>query len=184
MIRVNGIEIPDRLLAIQSTETRAKLESTVGRRLSPRAPRWKTAVLVILNTTPAGVVLVFKGLRLVTEGNAGEQLWAKVARAKWQRELVAAALVALVGRRSPALPVHVSIVRVGRRAMDVRDNLPGSCKHLVDALAAWCGVDDADPRFDWSVVQEVGKGYAVRVVITSPLEVSHTGRPLLAQGVA
>ena len=34
-----------------------------------------------------------------------------------------------------------------------------------DEIAAWCGVDDGDARYDWQVRGELAKGYCVRITI-------------------
>jgi len=51
---------------------------------------------------------------------------------------------------APALPLTVTVTRVAPgRGLDPHDNLPGACKHVVDAIAAWIGIDDRDPRITW-----------------------------------
>ena len=144
--------LPPSLLAINPHLARRKPRGT---------PRWKRPVEVSGRLDGGTVSLVFKGLVLVSEANTREHWTVKAARAKWQRATVTEALGTLP---VPRLPVRVTIVRVGPRALDL-DNSWGSAKFVTDAIAAWCEVDDGDvARFRCSVSQERG-GYGVRVVI-------------------
>jgi hypothetical protein len=54
----------------------------------------------------------------------------------------------------PALPVTVTLTRVSPGKLDEHDNLPSAFKHIVDALAAWLGLDDSDPRVTWRYAQQ------------------------------
>ncbi len=51
----------------------------------------------------------------------------------------------------------VTFVRYGKRALD-DDNLAGSCKPIRDAVAAWLGIDDGDPRIRWEYGQVETRG--------------------------
>jgi len=55
----------------------------------------------------------------------------------------------------PALPCTVLMTRIAPRKLD-DDNLRGAFKAVRDQVAAWLGVDDADPRVTWAYAQERG----------------------------
>lgn len=87
--------------------------------------------------------------------NAREHFGTRARRVKAEREAVA---WMLKGYTPPAGPVKVLMVRVSPgRPLDAHDNLPGSLKAPVDAVAEWLGRDDADPSIDWSYGQRPGK---------------------------
>jgi hypothetical protein len=46
------------------------------------------------------------------------------------------------------------LTRHSSGTLDAHDNLPSAFKHIVDELAAWMGVDDADQRVQWRYEQE------------------------------
>ena len=54
----------------------------------------------------------------------------------------------------PSLPVIVVLTRHSSGTMDSHDNLPSAFKHIVDELAVWMGIDDADARVQWRYAQE------------------------------
>lgn len=58
------------------------------------------------------------------------------------------------GLPRPALPVIVCLTRHSAGTLDAHDNLPSAFKHVVDELASWLGIDDADPRVQWRYEQE------------------------------
>jgi hypothetical protein len=71
----------------------------------------------------------------------------------------------------PALPVVVTLTRIAPRRLD-SDNLQGGCKAARDEVAAWLGVDDADPRVEWRYEQSKALGvrvarYALRIDVRS-----------------
>ena len=73
----------------------------------------------------------------------------------------------LLGRPKIPLPAEVHLVRVAPRSLD-DDNLRGALKHIRDGVAAELGVDDRDPRVQWSYAQEkrpTGSSTGVRVTI-------------------
>jgi hypothetical protein len=55
----------------------------------------------------------------------------------------------LEGLLPPPLPVRITLTRLSAGTLDAHDNLPSAFKHVVDALATWLEVDDADPRISW-----------------------------------
>ena len=76
-----------------------------------------------------------------------------------------------VVRTRPEPPVTVLLVRVAPRELD-DDNATECFKSIRDEIAAWFGVDDADPRITWKYGQRKGpaKTYAAEVTITSDAE--------------
>lgn len=92
-------------------------------------------------------------LRLPSASNLREHWATRARRVKHQRGVVT---MFLGGQPRPALPVVVTLTRIAPRPLDKHDNLTGSCKAVVDAIAAWLGIDDADPRVSWSYAQERG----------------------------
>lgn len=91
-------------------------------------------------------------LRLKSSLNQREH-WAKKARrTKAERDTVRW----LLGNKPrPALPCTVLMTRIAPRKLD-DDNLRGAFKAVRDQVAAWLGVDDADPRVTWAYAQERG----------------------------
>jgi len=92
---------------------------------------------------------------------------AAAAKAKKQRGDVTLALRCAFGA-PPVLPVEVTVVRVAPGTLDAHDNLPGACKHVVDAIAAWIGVDDRNPGITWNYDQRRdGRtvGVAIRIEV-------------------
>lgn len=65
----------------------------------------------------------------------------------------------------PALPVTVTLVRVGPRALD-DDNLAYAFKAIRDGVADALGVKDHDARVTWAYAQERG-AYAVRIELAT-----------------
>lgn len=55
----------------------------------------------------------------------------------------------------PSGPLVVTLTRVAPRKLD-GDNLQTAFKHVRDAVAAYFGVDDADPRISWRYEQARG----------------------------
>ncbi len=111
-------------------------------------------------------------LRTTAGQNAREHHFARARRVKAEREAISWALATT---RPPAGPVHVLMVRVappgatGRWVpLDKHDNLRGSLKAPVDAVAEWLGRDDADPSITWEYGQRQGdKGeWAVEIHVS------------------
>lgn len=65
-------------------------------------------------------------------------------------------------------PCAVHLVRMAPGTLDAHDNLPGSMKHIVDAIADIAGVDDGDPRWTFTYGQEKSKQYGVKIKISPP----------------
>lgn len=97
---------------------------------------------------------------------SGEHWGARSARAAKQVDTVYYACLGASGRR-PALPVVVTLTRLSAGALDGHDNLRASLKHVVDGVARYLKVDDADPRVEWRYAQQTTKRgqYAVEIRI-------------------
>lgn len=111
------------------------------------------------------MIVEIPGLKLASEANEHRYWRARSTRAAKQRAVVDAVLRATLGLRPPPdlLPAVVVITRRAPRVLD-SDNATSSAKHVRDAIAAWGGVDDGDPRWHWVVRQEVGR-IGVRIEI-------------------
>ena len=116
------------------------------------------------------IVIEIPGLRLVSEGNARENHFAKAKRVREQKQIVAAFFRVKRPERPP-FPLVVTITRLGPRALD-SDNLAGSGKHVRDSVASWLGVDDGVaertlidglPQVEWRVEAEKSRTYGVRI---------------------
>ena len=148
----------------------AAVRARMGLAIPTKPPRkargtgkWSVDKATLTNavvSVPRGTREVLLPIRTVTESNTGGSWRRKSARAKRQREITG-----LYVRRMdlPQMPVTVRMVRIGKRLMDVGDNLPSSLKHVRDEIAAVYGVDDGDERWDWRYEQEIGDEYGVRV---------------------
>jgi len=110
------------------------------------------------------MILEIAGVRLHNPLN-NRKHWRTVARRGKTEKAIATGI--LHAYRPPSLPVSVTLTRVAPRAFD-SDNLAAACKHVRDAVAAWLGVDDADPRVAWSYAQAKApaRTYGVRIELT------------------
>lgn len=83
-----------------------------------------------------------------------------------EREKVGLAWLVAARGRKPALPVVVTLTRLGRnrRPMD-EDGLKASLKTVRDAVARHLGVDDGDKRIEFVCGQEYAKAYGVRIEV-------------------
>ena len=63
------------------------------------------------------------------------------------------------------LPCRVTLTRIAPRALDGHDNLQGGMKNIVDAVALWLQVDDADERIAWVYAQRRGPPKTYRAEI-------------------
>jgi len=155
----------ERLAGIQRPPVRARIEALTkpAKRAAPSTPlrAWQVSHTVVIQ--PRGLLVVLKGMRLISAANAHELPPVRAARVRAEREVVTRALL----RVAPvADPHHVHITRIARGELDT-DNLAGACKAVRDEIARWLGVDDG-PRgpVTWEVAQTRGDGYAVRVEIS------------------
>lgn len=108
------------------------------------------------------VVEVTLRRRLVSEANAREHWATRAKRAKAHRTMARGTL-RLHHAPIPA-PCRITITRIGKRRLD-DDNLAGSAKAIRDGVADWLGIDDGDPRLTWRYAQEIGRDYAVRILV-------------------
>ena len=90
-------------------------------------------------------------LTLKSEANAGGKLRDKIAR---KSSVKSAVVHALPDMRFP-LPVIVRLTRIGQKRLD-DDNLRMALKAVRDCVAAWLGVDDANPLIRWEYGQRAG----------------------------
>lgn len=105
-------------------------------------------------------------LTLPSVANLREHWAAKAKRVKAQRKATRWGLVrGLVRARvdpTSRTPYVVTLTRVSPRALD-SDNLVSAFKACRDEIAAYFGVDDADPRIEWRYAQAKGKPACVRI---------------------
>lgn len=117
-------------------------------------------------TPPPSPVLVLEAPVLIQSAqNLREHHHARGKRVAREREAVTVALWAHAGRTGgPVLLAShgrllVGFTRLATRLLD-DDNLISGCKASRDAVAAWLGVDDRDPRITWGYDQRTHKRYA------------------------
>jgi hypothetical protein len=106
------------------------------------------------------------GLRTCSELNQREHWTARNQRKHAQQLAVYMALANLTHVRV-GLPSRVTLTRVAEKAVDPHAEW---WKHIVDEIARWLCVDDADPRVAWEFAQEATRKrntYAIRVVAVS-----------------
>ena len=114
-------------------------------------------------TTP--ILALEAPVLIQSAANLREHHHAKAKRVAREREAVTVALWAHAGRTGgPVLLAShwrllVSFTRMATRLLD-DDNLVGGCKASRDAVAAWLGIDDRDPRVTWGYDQRTHKRYA------------------------
>ena len=156
------VEQREKLAQIQQHPKTRGVIASLTKGSQPTSSSTSEPVTHMVTTSPGRVDVVLKGLRLVSEANAHELPHVRHRRAKVERSIVD---TALASTPHPRGVTRVVITRVGKRLLDT-DNLAGAAKHARDAVAAWLGIDDG-PRgpVAWEVVQEIGKGYAVRIAI-------------------
>lgn len=107
-------------------------------------------------------------IKTVNTTNSREH-WSTVhRRTKATRQIVGLKLNTV---QRPALPVRVVLTRQSKNLMDAHDNLRTSLKPVVDEVAKWLRLDDADPRVTWEYIQERARTFGVRIEVT-PVEVA------------
>jgi|GEM_PF-1822896 len=103
-------------------------------------------------------------MALPSVANLREHWRVKAKRVKAQRDAVRTVWGARARTTGPWL---VTLTRISPRKIDAHDNLPMSCKALVDQIAEELGVDDREEsRIQFRYAQEKGAP-AVRIEITS-----------------
>jgi hypothetical protein len=140
-----------------------------AKRGTGKAARRKQAnVRAVVESRVEGDVLILP-IRVTTESNTGGNK-AKIGRRRTQRFVTGAGLRLMkrINGGVPPFPARVTFTRVrpaGRRALDT-DNLCSAFKAVRDEVAAFYGVDDGDPRWDWQYPPEVvGARYEIRIRI-------------------
>lgn len=84
-----------------------------------------------------------------SEANLGGKLRCKLARKNQIKAGVHDALAQVfVGDAARRQPVTVTLTRLAAKKLD-DDNLRRAMKPVRDEVAAWLGMDDADPRITW-----------------------------------
>lgn len=141
-------------------ETEAKILALAGQSRPTRAPSPKRERESPAAPVPVRLVVGPIPVKLASEANAGGRLRSAIGRKAEVKAAVRAALAALT---PPPLPVAVVLTRLGGRKLDAHDNLPRSLKAVVDAVAEWLGVDDADPRVRWVIRQRPGWAAGVEI---------------------
>lgn len=101
-------------------------------------------------------------IKTVSLMNMREHFRVTAARKKLHRTQVAFMLTSL---DKPPLPVVVKLTRRSVKSLDAHDNLPSAFKNVVDEIASWLGIDDADPRVTWQYHQKKSKqgDYGIRI---------------------
>lgn len=89
---------------------------------------------------------------------------ARRRQSRKEKNDVGVMLLARVGVNRPQPPIVVTVTRIGPRMFDAHDNLPASCKYLVDQIAKYLGIDDSDPRVTWRYEQRLGP-FAAEITI-------------------
>lgn len=116
-------------------------------------------------SSPAHIAIeVSLPLRTRSTLNTREHWSQRAKRAQAERALIRMRLAGVRGW-PPALPVNVTLTRVGPRELD-DDNLQGACKATRDGVADALGVDDGSEDVQWLYAQEKG-AYEVRVKVES-----------------
>lgn len=174
------LSLPASVLARQSPAVRAQLAAAGKRRAPPkRIP--PGAVVAIMpdphratvdadGTVRAEIPLILPSLANLRGDWAKAKAVRRARLAVYDVEVFGDRLAgirgALAGVPVPPLPLRVTITRCAPRPIRDRDNLAIAPKGVQDAAALWIGVDDSDPRMEWVVLQEKGRG-TVRIVVES-----------------
>lgn len=113
-----------------------------------------------LTALPMAPILV--PIRTVSALNSREHWQQRSRRVKKERETVAWYLATRAVK--PALPLIVTLTRLGPSNGLDDDNLAGSCKSVRDQIAQWLGVDDRKSEVvRYRYAQERAKEWGVRI---------------------
>lgn len=108
---------------------------------------------------------VFAQVRLISEANRKDHWGTKLRRKQEQGKAMMAAFFGVPKwTRFPCVVRLVRLFRKQDKPMD-GDNLQRACKKVRDDVAAWLGLDDADPRIRWAYAQEPGKAVGVMIEV-------------------
>ncbi len=114
------------------------------------------------------IVIYFPALDTRSELNCNENWRTRHARHKRQKNIITLALMRL--KDVIQLPCHIKFVRLSKAFLDKHDNLPSSCKYLLDQCCAELTQDfrpgraDNDERFTFSYDQEKSKKKGLRII--------------------
>ena len=92
-------------------------------------------------------------VRIVSVANLREHWATKARRTREQRATARICVRAEIGPAAPAGLYRVTITRQGGKRLDPHDNLPMSCKAIVDGIAEAMGIDDGSPCIEWVYAQ-------------------------------
>jgi hypothetical protein len=128
-----------------------------GRRGDPMCRSCRECVAA---ATPGTIAVFLDGLALPSlnaslRGTTKGARFAAITKARQTRQRVRTTLLAKFPN-GPNLryPITVTVTRVAPgRGLDRHDNLPAACKHVVDGVADYIGLDDCDPRINWHYAQ-------------------------------
>lgn len=117
------------------------------------------------NVVPRERLVVTIPIRTTNPLNRRKSYWAVSKQGRADKSATLLVLRSVYVGPFP-LPVAVALTRISPgTGLDGHDALPASLKHVVDAIAYWLGVDDADTEaVTWRYAQERGS-WGVRVVV-------------------
>lgn len=127
---------------------------------------------------PCASVRINIPLRLGRGQNDRETTFERARRIEREREAVGKAILVTPGAKKAlreigdgSVPVHLSLIRVTSsrgRLLDKHENLPASCKAVVDEFCKWMGVDDGDERVRITYGQDRGIWGVIATVTQEP----------------
>jgi hypothetical protein len=114
-------------------------------------------------------VVTIPGVKLKTPGNSGHGRghWAVAARHAKEQRAVARLYCSQLGNEVKAAllagaRLKVRFVRIGGRKMDPT-NVVAACKHLIDGMCDWTGVDDSSDWYEWLWPAQESGAVGVRI---------------------
>lgn len=122
----------------------------------------------VLDVVIPGIVL--KSLNISLANASRRARFQQASSVRKQRADVTMVLTSRFGVRPPFdLPAEITITRLSPGELDSHDNLPGSSKHVADAIAKGFGIPDNDKGFTWLFDQRKARNYAVGIRIVGDL---------------
>lgn len=140
--------------------------------MSPERPLVTPKRAPVEGNAREGALVVHVPIRTISEANRSwvENRWVRRKRVDGQHEAVTLALRARSTRCPWSPPLLVTVTRLGPGRLDPHDNLPTSQKHVIDAIAAYLGIDDRhDHVVRYVIAQERAPEWGVRIRI-EPVE--------------
>lgn len=135
-----------------------------GRAKKPKGARRPVKFVTLSWMACLGTVWLRLPIWTINEKNCREHWSVKSRRTARQRAAVIAALMPRVGACG-AKSFAVKLSRIAPRKLDVGDNLPRALSAIRDGIADCLGIDDGDPRIEWSYDQTTSPVYGVEVWI-------------------